>query len=88
MEKQSLFEYVKDNLYDMNEGFKTLWIFFICAAILIFITAVLTFLFMFILCLFIPSPTIISILSLLFFLTVLLSLTPIALTVFEYFVDM
>ena len=88
MKKQSLLEYMKDNLDDTKEWLKTIWIFFLCVAILILITAVLTFLFILVLYLFIPIAPVISLLGSLFALAVLLCLMPIALTVFEYFIDM
>ena len=86
MKKQSLLEYMKDNLYDMQEWLKMIWICFICAAILIFITVLLTFLFVFVLCLFIPNSTIITLFGTLFFLAILLGFTPIALIVVSYFI--
>lgn len=86
MKKQSLLEYMKDNLHDMQEWLKMIWICFICATILIFITVLLTFLFVFVLCLFISNSTIITLLGTLFFLAILLGFAPIAIIVISYFI--
>lgn len=85
MKKQSLLEYIKDNLEYIQEWWKSLWLFLLLAVIWFLFSAALTLAFLFILCLFMSNLTIVSLLGSAFFLVVLVSTAPIVLMVFDYF---